>query len=190
MLKSTANPVVAPLPSFTVTMQFNVSDTRTIFVPLAPPTQSMVDADVGIPYTVNADVLMLPPPTLKDIINADVACIGAFTVNKYVAPPSPLLKVSDPLPDDIVNPPKSTGSPVVKPLPSFTVTLHDKASPTRTIFVPLVIPLQSSVDADVGLPYTVKESPLPEIITPDAVGTEISNDPVAIEGALTLKVNV
>ena len=67
-----------------------------------------------------------PPDVLKDTVKTDICVEGAFNKNVNVDPPS--LEESDVKPlvvADKVGVPKSEARPVVKPPPSFTVTVHD-----------------------------------------------------------------
>ena len=172
VLKSDASPVVLPLPSLTVIVQSIASLTRTLVEPLVRPRQLSCDATVGTPYTASVRPLPLRAVPLTRVTNTRSEAVGvdgAVKTNVKVTPPF----VDATPPTEIplaftVGTPKSVARPVVLPTTFRTEIVQPICSLTRTVPVPLTAPTQTNCDAAVGLPYTVKLTPLP-INTPPAL---------------------
>ena len=151
-----------------------------------PPTHDNVDAAVGYPTTVNESPLpvMADPPVDRPTVKDDVALLGAVSENVNVEPPFVVASDNVALPLDNTRFVKSLANPVVVPAPSLTVTVHFSVSPTRTVLLLLDAPTQSRVDAVVGWPTTVNESPLPEMEDPLLRASDKVKDDRAVAGAL------
>lgn len=177
--------------SLTVTVQRICSLAFTSVLPDSTPTHTIVEAEVGSPYTfMLIGPSRAPPEVIATSMSSCTPVVaGAVRENVKNAPADTLVTDEIDRPLTLIGVLKSVTSPVVLPWLFLTVMVQV----TRSLVVTAVLsavtaPTQLSVDADVGKPTTVidtapceKEAPLRILpvtvkVEPGVLGDVIVNE--------------